>query len=146
MQHTANFIGFLSAFAGCAFLAVFLLYPIPELAQMALVGFLFAMSAVEAGYRQGVSSRTKMAVWRILSLPLSAFAFWAAWAFSKQGDSWSARLEAVVGVAFLFEAAAGGSKIRYLPRDLRELRAYLTGLRQKFRERREWKKAMRRPK
>ena len=84
-------------------------------------------------------------VLRFLSLPLVAAAFWNVIQSVRQ-DRWLfAAASGLLGLFFLWYALVG-REIRNLPRDLRELRAYLAGLRRKFRERREWKKAMRRPK
>ena len=105
----------------------------------------FACLIVGVGKKMGFFGNKAAAILRFLSLPLAAVAFWNV-VLSVRRDRWLfAAASGLLGLSFLWYAL-GGREIRNLPRDLRELRAYLTGLRQKFRERREWKRAMRRPK
>ena len=138
MRYSVNYLCFVSTVAGCVTIIPLIISWLPEIAMITLICFLNAAALADQGYREGVSSGIKAAVWRFLSLPLAGLAFWASWAFSRRGNGWYALLEAGMGLMFLF-VVVGGKNFKKFPGELAELRRW-------FKEYREWKKVMRRPK
>ena len=134
-----------SAAIGLIFFGAFLAFPPPKPELMAFALDFLLLPAVFSNlyYAQGRGSGRVAAAWRILSAPLALLACWVAVAAAVREDFprpfvW----ELLVLFAFM-EVALQGKTILYY---LRRLPGGLKELRRKFRERREWKKAMRRPK